>query len=272
MPSTCRRRSSPRFSRRHQRSRLWSAPESAVLRIYTSCCTWLPCPVLLFATTTCLRSRPRGQPRQPGRSAPRSRRRGDWHSDASPRKAPCATSQAGHLAAWDHHHPAEVVGDLFRIDPVQTGIATGKLQPIDHPRFFHKPEGQNHPGDPRADRDELARWLGSTCGALLSTVETSSTRSCRTRLCRRWWVSPSGMPVLAAVKIAAAPGRRRGGLVRTHWTNSSSCCRRWERCCSSSSQPVRQVSIKNAPRPRAAVGTSRLPGAWSRSRRRRSGR
>ena len=51
---------------------------------------------------------------------------------------------------------------------------------------------------------------------------------------------------MAAVKIAAAPGRRIGGLLSTHSTNSSSRCRRLERWCSSRRHPVRQVSIRNA--------------------------
>ena len=59
-------------------------------------------------------------------------------------------------------------------------------------------------------------------------------------------VSASGMPDLAAVKIAAAPASRIGRLSRTQAVNSSSRWRRRERCCSNRRYPVRQVSIRNA--------------------------
>ena len=70
------------------------------------------------------------------------------------------------------------------------------------------------------------RCAGSTRGTSVVIVETSSMRSCNTRLCLKWWVRASGMPVLAAVKIAAAPGSRMGRLSRTQSVNSSS---RWRR-------------------------------------------
>src|ERR1700722_18238521 len=54
------------------------------------------------------------------------------------------------------------------------------------------------------------------------------------------------MPLLAAVKIAAAPGNRMGGVSSTQATNSSSRCRNLERWCSSNRHPVRQVSMRNA--------------------------
>src|ERR1700680_954970 len=62
------------------------------------------------------------------------------------------------------------------------------------------------------------------------------------------------MPVLAAVKIAAAPGSRMGGLLSTHAMNSSSRWRSLERSCSSNCHPVRQVSIKNATTPAISSG------------------
>src|SRR3974377_296035 len=56
------------------------------------------------------------------------------------------------------------------------------------------------------------------------------------------------MPVVAAVKIAAAPGNRTGGVLTTPSMNSSSFWRSLERSCSSNCQPLRQVSIRKAMR------------------------
>jgi hypothetical protein len=75
---------------------------------------------------------------------------------------------------------------------------------------------------PAPSGTSFTRLSRSTRGVLVLIVETSSTRSCSTRLCLRWWVSASGMPEVAAVKIAAAPGSRSGGLWSTQDTNSSS--------------------------------------------------
>src|SRR5262249_39093440 len=114
----------------------------------------------------------------------------------------------GHFAARNNHHSSRVERDLLRVDPAQTGVAAGESQPLHDIGMFHKSKAQQASGDASTDWSQLHPLFGATRGASVVIVETSSMRSCNTRLCRRWWVSASGMPEVAAVKIAAAPGSR----------------------------------------------------------------
>src|SRR5215469_18202874 len=121
---------------------------------------------------------------------------------------------------------------------------TGEPQSLHNVGVLHKPEIQQDASHASADCDQF-HPLRSTRGGSVVIVETSNTRSCKTRLWRRWCASARGMPEAAALKIAAAPGSRIGRLSRTQAVNSSSPWRKREHCCSSSRYPVRQVSIRN---------------------------
>src|SRR6478672_5929011 len=61
-------------------------------------------------------------------------------------------SHAGRFAAWNHHHPSEIIGDVLRIDAAKFRLLAGELQPVHHVRCFHEAEMQEDAGDASADR------------------------------------------------------------------------------------------------------------------------
>ena len=155
-------------------------------------------------------------------------------------------SHPGHLAVGNDHDPARIEGDFLGVDAAQVRVRQASFSPSITLGCSMNPKCSSTRVMPWPTGISFTRSSGSTRGASVVVVETSSMRSCNTRLCLRWWVSASGMPELAALKIAAAPGSRIGRLSRTQSVNSSSRWRMSERCCSSIWYPVRQVTIRNA--------------------------
>src|ERR1700677_4016042 len=54
------------------------------------------------------------------------------------------------MTAWHNHNPAEIIGDLFRVDTQKARIAACLLQAIYHLWALHEPVAELHPGNPGA--------------------------------------------------------------------------------------------------------------------------